>query len=161
MTDPLTTEIVRRIFLDIGVTDGPTFGKLGITESCFLLDKKMKIRYDSGDLEHKMYAGQMKLDSSLLRGLLVDLTVDDVVEFGFVFRMDALPIHGMKITYGDDLAYNFIKLYDDEKKSWVNANMYMQAMILANFERITSWGILWDNSKDIDDLYQAIIKMIV
>ena len=159
MIDKLTTEIVKRIFADVGVTPGKMFGKAGIVEPNFKLDKPLIVSYDDQDRSHDIYAGQLRLGSSILRGLLVNLTVEDDIEFLFVFQMDALPYHAMRVVY-DDSGDCFLRIFDCEKELWRESSIYMKARILADFERIVSWGLLWENLENIQDLYDVITSLI-
>jgi len=126
-----------------------------------LLAKTLKIKYDTGPIEHDMYVGQLVVNESRLRGLIIDLTVDDVPEFLFVFRMDALPIHAAKTLYDHvDLGETFLMIYNTEKQSWLEAGMYFKARLLADFERLTSMGFLWEDCDDYEDLYKAAVELI-
>lgn len=167
MSDVLTQEISKRILMNVGVSP-ENIGKLGITEPNLLLKQSIKIKYDDGSaLEHPMYYGGLSLDNkSSLRGLLIDLSLIDETdnletsEFLFLFRMDNFSIYAVRWVYEEQSA-NFIRVFNNEKEVWDEASMYMKARLLANFERLTSWGVLWDScSKEHDDLYGAATILI-
>ncbi|MDP2683498.1 MAG: hypothetical protein Q8P20_00420 [bacterium] len=159
IVDSLSKEIIKRIFADVGVVPGPMFGKVGLVEPRFKIAKTITVRYDDMDRAHDVYAGKMSLGESTLRGVLVNLTVDYYPEFLCVFRMDELPIHAIKVVY-DSSNDSFFKIFNNETKIWREANVYMKARMLADFEQIVSAGLLWQDCDNTEDLYTAIISLI-
>jgi hypothetical protein len=158
--DGLTAEISKRIMMDVGIVPNQDFGSLGISEKSFMLQRQLKVKYDDGVREHNIYYAKMKLADSVLRGMLFNLSVDDSYEFLFVFRMDALPVYAIRWDVDDEF-FNFIQMYKDEAKSWVNTSVHMKATLLANFEQIVSYGVLWEDcTDDMSDLYDAALKLI-
>lgn len=171
MSKLLTSEIARRILLDIGAATSSSFGKVGLTDSNFIIDKKIKIRYNSDktedmrfDKEHNIYAGRLKVSTSYLRAILIDLSIDNIKEYLFVFRFDNLPVHAIKYHQDkDDIDFidlNYIRIFNDKKESWINTSIYMQSMLLENFERFVSFGLLWEDCKDYKDLYKLALTLI-
>jgi len=161
MSESLTKGIVKRIFANIGVVSGRHFGKAGITEAELLNNRKLTVRYEDKDINHDIYSGAMAIGESEIRAVLIDLNIDDLQEYLFVFRMDVMPIHSLRVILNpgyDEMV--FVRLYDPENDRWADANMYMKAMMLASFEQITSWGILWDKCDNIKDLYDAAIGLV-
>jgi hypothetical protein len=159
--DNLTKEIIKRILANVGATPGKLFGKAGLTENIFKLDKKFKIEYDDTIAEHDIYGGQIDLDGSKIRAILIDLSIDDVTEFIFMYRYASLAIIAIKYVYDHDEGFpGFVRVFNDSKETWINSSMHMKAMALSGFEQITSAGILWQECDDIDDLYQAAITLI-
>jgi len=160
MTDNLSYEIIKRILADVGATSGKLFGKVGLTDTALKLDKQVVVRYDDRDRKHDVYSGKISLgDSSKIYGLLINLSIDGESEFLFLFRMDNLPIHAVRVIY-DNSADSFFKIYDSEKTVWREANIYAKARVLADFERLVSWGAMWEDYIDIKDLYDAAISLI-
>lgn len=159
MSEELSRQIIRRILADVGAA--PNTHGVGLNDRNLLLTKTLKIEYDGGSVEHDMYVGQISINDSKLKGLLIDLTVDDAPEFMFVFRMDALPIHAAKVLYDHiDLGETYLMIYNANKDSWLEAGMYFKARLLADFERIASMGFLWEDCSDYEDLYKAAIELI-
>jgi hypothetical protein len=159
MIDNLSQEIIKRILADIGATPG-MFGKVGLVDPLLKLAKTIKVRYDDRDRQHDIYAGQVIIgQSSKLRGLFIDLTVDMEPEYLFVFRMDELPIHALRAVY-DSSNDCFFRVFDSENTIWKESSLYMKARILSDFERFVSWGLLWQDCHEIDDLYKAAIELI-
>ena len=88
---------------------------------------------------------------------LVDLTVDDFPEFLFLFRMDGLPIHAVKTLYDQiDLGETYLKCYNAEKDSWTELSLESKARLMADFDRFTSHGFLWNDCSDYDDLLDCL-----
>ncbi len=160
MVDNLTKEIINRILADVGAAPGDLFGKRGLEDSSLKLSKTLKVRYEDIDRFHDIYAGQLELGSSKIRGLFVDLSIDDVNEFLFLFRMDTMPIHAVKALYDYDEHDGFIRIYDSEKQIWKETSTYMMARLLAEFERFVSVGLLWDDCREITDLYDVAITLV-
>jgi hypothetical protein len=159
MSEELSRQIIRRILADVGAV--PNALGVGLMDKNLLLTKTLKIKYDGGPVEHDMYVGQISVNDSKLKGLLIDLTVDEVPEFMFVFRMDALPIHSAKVLYDHvDLGETYLMIYNAEKESWLEAGIYFKARLLADFERLTSMGFLWEDCRDYEDLYRAAVELI-
>jgi hypothetical protein len=160
LVDNLSKEIIKRIFADIGAAPSNMFGRAGIVDPSLRLAKTLTVRYDDRDREHDIYAGQIPLNTSKLRGLFGNLTVEDEYEFLFIFQMDELPVHALRVVYdesGDDC---FFRVFEGEKSVWREANMYMKARVLADFERMVSWGLLWEDCKDVQDLYKVATELI-
>ena len=160
IVDNLSKEIIRRIFADIGAAPGRMFGRVGLVDSSLRLAKSIIVRYDDMDRRHDVYAGQISLHPSNLRGLFVNLTVDDDNEYLFIFRMDELPIHALRVVYDIDGDDCFFRVFEEEKGIWRDANMYMKARMLADFERMVSWGLLWEDCKETKDLYTVATELI-
>ena len=161
MIDNLTFEIIKRIAADVGaVPDKKTLGTRGLASSELLLHKTLSVRYDGGKtLEHDIYSGKLQLGESELKGLLIDLTVDDSYEFLFMFRFDLMPIHSVRVIH-DHPEDSFMRIYNSEKETWIVPSLYMIARLLADFERFVSWGFLWDECKDTSDLYDVAVKLV-
>lgn len=160
--DLLTTEIVKRIVADIGAVPG-FVGRRGLTDTNFRLVKTIKIKYDDCDREHDVYSGKLTLKGeSCIKGLLVDLTVDDSNEYLFMFRMDDLPIYAAQISYDPEQEEGSFKKLNikDNNETWEPLGMFNKARMLADFERIVSWGLMWEDCKETQDLFDAAVKLI-
>jgi len=158
--DNLTFETIKRITADVGAIPNDSFGIRGLTSEGLLLQKRLSVRYDDKEvLEHDIYSGKLQLEKSELRALLVNLTVDDEYEFLFVFRFDLMPIHVIRVIYGrpED---SFIRIYNDEKDTWIVPGVAMNAGLLVSFEKFVSWGLLWDECKNTSDLYNVAVKLV-
>lgn len=160
MIDNLTFEIIKRIIADIGVIPDKSFGTRGLASPDLLLQKTLTVRYEDGKKhEHDIYSGKLTLGESVIKGLLINLSIDEVYEFLFMFRFDSMPIHAIRVIYGhqDD---SFIRIYNTDKDTWIVPSVYMMARLLADFERFVSWGFLWDECKDTIDLYDIAVKLV-
>lgn len=171
MSRLLTSEIVKRILLDVGATIEIPFNGIGLTDPNFIIDKKIKIRYNEDreeearfDRSHNIYSGKLKIGESSLRAILVDLSVNEMKEFLFLFKMDNLPCHAIRLYYDiEDIDYidlNFIKIFNESNEVWADTSIYMQSMILSNFEKFVSYGLLWENNKEYKDLYKLALTLI-
>lgn len=161
MSEELSRLMIRRILADVGASpEAP--GKVGLMEPQLVLANTLTIKYDGGNIDHDIYAGQLSFqENNYLRGLLVDLTVDDIPEYLFVFRMNNLPIHAAKSLYEQvDLGETYLKVLQEESESWVEASIYFKARLLADFEKIVTHGLLWEDCSSHEDLYQAAIDLI-
>jgi len=159
MSENLSRMLIQRILANIGaVPDSP---EAALRSSDLLLNTPMKIKYEGGPINHNMYAGQLSIGDSKLKGLLIDLTVDDYSEFLFLFRMSELSIHAVKTLYDQtDLGETYLKSYNSEKDSWNELSIEYKGRLMADFDKFTSYGFLWDDCDDYDDLFQAAIKLI-
>jgi hypothetical protein len=157
--ETLSKEIIKRIFADVGAVPGKMFGRTGLVDSKLKLAKTVTVRYDDVDRQHDVFAGQIIVGQSKLRGLLINLTVDNDAEYLFLFRMDESPIHALRSVYynEDD---GFFRIFNKEAAVWREAPMYAKARILADFERMVSWGLLWEDCADVPDLYSSALELI-
>ncbi len=155
MSKFLTREITKQIFSDIGLTV-----RNGLFDIGMLSDKKLKIQYDTEEIIHNMYVGQMGLESFKMRAILIDLSLTmknmTINEFLIVFKSDGL-IHSVSMSDQED---SFIKVYNNKLNVWKDATVYNQAMILAGFEKLCSLGVMWQICNDFDDLYNAAVQLI-
>lgn len=157
----LTKEIINHIFINVGLS--PTsFGKIGLSSKNLLTDRVVNMSYDDLEVAHPVYAGEIIIQDSKIRGLAVDLTLEDCAEFCFVFRMDSYPLHGLRLTYNGDHEYEdsdngIFRIFNDKNESWIEANIFTQGMALSGIEQIISYGLLWEPCTNIDDLYRAAL----
>ena len=159
MNKELMREIARQILADVGAAPGTTFGKVGLAESVCASNKEIVLEYDEGNIRHNTYAGEIKIGDSFVRAFLVDLT-DDAHEFLLVYRFDGNPIFSVMSSYGYDDDDSYIREYVIESKSWKVVGVQQQANMLIGFEKIASFGLLWDPTEKIDDLYDAAVTLV-
>lgn len=160
MIDNLSQEIIKRVLADVGVL--PDMLGKGLTDKAFLLEKRMGISYDDGIRYHNVYSGKISFSEAEMRGIVLDLSVEDEPEFMFVFRVDALPIHAVRMTYNApevSLHNCYLRIQNPEKKHWYNPSVELLARILAQFEKIVSYGVLWEECTEVSDLYEAAVKL--
>lgn len=163
----LTQEIVRHIMSSVGIIPDK-FGKIALGEC--ETDKTIKISYENSDEDGRndhydshqkqyancpVYAGSVILDSVKLRGLIVNLTAD-IIEFCFVFRLGEYPIHGMILNEHDECSFKIL----NEKTGWADASIGVQGMVLGGMEKVVEYGLLWETTKEFDDLYSAATSLI-
>lgn len=160
MIDNLTKEIIKRILSDVGAVP-EHFGERGLTDDNFSLAKKIAVQYEDGPEYHMMYSGQLKIGDSVLRGLLTDLTVDSVAEYLFVFRVDDLPIHAIRMVYVPDVLDTdcYIRIQKEEG-TWFTPSVEIMAKMLVEFEKIVSYGLLWNDCTANSDLYDVAVSLI-
>lgn len=160
MSEELSTLMIQRILANVGaVPNSP--GVSGLMDKNLLLTRTIKVKYDNGNADHNMYVGAISLGKNKIKGLLIDLSIDDSPEFMFVFRMDELPIHVAKVTYDKwDIGETYLRIYNSEKKNWMEASIYFKARLLADFERLASHGYLWEDYEDYEDLYEAAVETL-
>lgn len=162
MSEELSTLLIKRIIANVGgVPFNDRIPRRGLMESNLLLNNPIQIKYDTGIEDHDVYVGQIVLDvekNLFLKGLLVDLSIDDVNEFLFVFRLGNLPIHAAKSFYhnfdNSDFGENYLRIWDEEKNRWNEASLALKAKFLAEFETIVNYGFLWEDLNS----YQELIK---
>ena len=165
MIDNLTFEIIKRIIADVGVIpnlDVSADSKLnrGLASSGLLLHKTLSVRYEDGtEYEHDIYSGKLEIEDSILKGLLVNLSIKDTDEFIFVFRFNTLPIHAIRVIYNSQ-EDSFIRIRSNNTEKWVVPSVYMIARLLSEFEQFVSWGHIWNECKDINDLYDVVVKLV-
>ncbi len=168
MSDILTREIIKRVIADVGAAPG-MFGLRGLTDKGLRLVKTITVKYDDRDREHDLYAGKIAIkEGSYIKGLLVNLTVEDIDEYLFLFRMDELPIHAAQVSYDESYEEGtFIKRLNEKiakdgetQEIWEPIGMFQKARLLGDFERIVSWGLLWEDCKEVSDLHAAAVKLI-
>lgn len=160
MIDNLTREIIRRILTNVGAMPG-FVGDKGLANQNFNLVKKIPISYSDGTHHHDVYAGKLKLKEHYLRGLLVDLSIEDDAEFLFVFQLEQLPVHALRLVYNpDDLDTDCYVKIQNQDKSWFVPDTHAMCMMLAQFEKFVSYGLLWEDCKEVSDLYEVAVKLI-
>ncbi len=159
MNKDLMREIARQILADVGAAPGTSFGKVGLPEKVCASNKEIILEYDEGSRQHDTFAGEIKLGDSIIRAFLVDLT-DDAYEFLLVYRFDGNPIHSVSSSYGYDDDNSYIREYDIEKKSWKAIGIKEQANMLIGFEKIVSYGLVWNPCDSVDDLYDAALTLV-
>src|SRR5690348_3958950 len=137
MNDRLTIEIIKRLLQHVGVNP-PNTKDLALFND--LLKTKMVVEsmVETGVVtQHPVYAGEINLPNFLLKGLLIDLTIEDDYEFCFCWRSDQNPILGIRFSFTDEDEAVF-RIFLEKQNGWKNLDMYNKAMVLAGFERITS-----------------------
>ena len=159
MNKDLTKEIARQILVDVGAAPGTIFGKVGLAEKKCTSEREIIFEYDEGTIRHNTFAGKIKIGDALVRAFLVDLT-DDGYEFLLVYRFDGNPIYSVTSSYGYDDDNSYIREYDMKKKSWSPVGLQGQANMLIGFEKIASFGLLWEPTENIDDLYDAAVTLV-
>lgn len=152
-TDNLTIEIIKKILSNVGIVK-EYFGK-GLTSKSFLLDKVVNISYDFGNVKHPVYAAQLKIDSFSLRAIFIDLSIDSD-EFIFAFRVGD---HHPNVIYYSQQDDSYIRIFDGDKI--INPSFEMKAKILASFEKVVDYGVLWQDCLEIKDLYDLVIEKII
>lgn len=155
----LTKEVIRHIFTSFGMTTVNTPNNTLLSKE-LLTPKTVKIKYDDNEeFTHSVFAGQLVLSKdSKFRAVIVNLSMDDIQEYCCVFRLDKLPLHGLRLRY-DDEDIGAFKIYDEGNKSWMDASIGIQAMILGGIEKIISYGLLWETTSEFNDLYKIAVNL--
>ena len=154
----LEREIIKRILSDVGVIPGSDFGKHGITQSDFKLDKKLTVRYDDGEQqEFPLWAGGGNLPGTKVRALLADLSDDEVAEYALALRVNDRPIYALRLTYDNEDPGIFVL---QEGQSWQAPIMLVKAWALVGMEMIVEQGMLWEPERSYQDLYEAISNLV-
>lgn len=156
----LTKEIIIRIMEGMGITVPPNFGNVGLTQKELLLAKSMPIDYEDQHVECPIWAGQLNIDSNTVMALFVDFSDwtenekdTPLQEYVLVFRQNKMPIYGLRYTYYDEK----FMLFDG---NWKPISVYLQARALAGMELITTSGLLWNPTLDLEDLYSAAKTLV-
>lgn len=160
--DKLTTEIVKKILNNVGVTDNLSI-QVGLMDKNLLLNESLKIQYDDEQILHDVYVGKIHLNENYIKGLLVNLCIDNMHEYLFLFRMNKSLIHAAYIIYNSNNiieSSGFLKIYDFKTENWIEATTIRKAKLLAEFEELVSLGFLWEDCLEYDDLYEAAIQLI-
>lgn len=167
----LTKEIVRHILISFGVTVSSNIPTNSLLSKECLTDKTVKIKYDEDEeYVHIVHAGQLLLsNNSKLRAAVVNLTIDsEEPEYCLCFRLDKLALHGLHShssthylqSHNDDIDVVLFKLYNELNKTWTDASIEVQAMVLGGIEKIVSYGLIWEPCNDFDDLYKSVLSLI-
>ena len=90
----------------------------------------------------------------------MNTATDDAYEFLLVYRFDGNPIFSVTASYGYEDDDSFIREYNAENKSWKVVGIQQQANMLIGFEKIVSFGLLWNPTENLDDLYNAAITLV-
>lgn len=174
ITTSLTTEIIKRIFLDIGIdANGHGCGVGLLARNCFL-DKTFVIDYDNGvQTELPVWAGKIDLPGCKIKGLLVDLTYPNsetttinkmgdleqqkIPEFALAFQVENNPIYLLRLAYDlEDLGYFLI----DDNGNCIVPSILTQANALIGMETIVNQGLIWDCFSSCNTLFTAVSKII-
>lgn len=152
----LTKEIIKRIMANCGIGHQKNFGLL---KKEFLLKNSLPLEYDDVTYyEHRVFAGETVLQKFKLRAMVVDLSMSasSIPEFCLAFRLEELPIHGLRLVFDDeDMGIFKIK----QANNWIDATVSIQAMALNGMEHVISLGLAWAPTAKTDDLYQAVSSL--
>jgi len=162
----LTKEIIRHLLACFGAAPHPNFGKAGL--SALKISKELIIEHVDEEsrpeqISHPIFFGEGKVDNSTFQAALIDLSVPFVkgdVEYCVVFRVDNLPIHGLRLFYTYDDEFGDFKIYDEKSSVWIDAPLHTQGLVLNGIERAVSAGITWSEVAELPELYNALIKLI-
>lgn len=148
----LTREIVQHIFASLGLSE-KGFGKIGLTLPEFELGKIVAIEYEDGStIKHKTYSAQLSIDSTNIRFLAIDLSVDGIFEAALVARMNDLPIHAMRLSYSTEEAAQFYVIVEGKSSE---ADLSVQCNLLLGIEKLVSIGFPWEKLDEFEELYRA------
>lgn len=154
----LEREIIKRILSDVGVVPGSGFGRHGITQLDFKVDKKLAVRYDDGEQqEFPLWAGRGTLPDSKVRALLADLSDNEVAEYALALRVNDKPIYAVRLTYDNEDPGLFV-LQDGQ--NWQSPIMLVKAWALVGMEMIVEQGMLWEPERSYEDLYEAVSNLV-
>lgn len=152
----LTREIVQHIFASLGLSEGG-FGKMGLTMPEFESEKIVAIEYEDGStIKHKTYSAQLTIDSTNIKFLAVDLSVDGVFEAALVVRMNDLPIHAMRLSYDTEEAAQFCVIVGGKSSE---ADLSIQCNLLLGIEKLVSIGFPWEKLDEFEELYRVALSI--
>lgn len=161
--DRLNREIIKRLMENFGVLPHPHFGKAGLSSDNLKIDDKLSLKDDSEIItHHNIYAGQINLKNpiSTIKGMVADISEEDLSEFIVLFRMNAFPIYAVRLSFDDQDNGLFLNyLDDDEESKWYEADVHNKALVLAGMETVADAGALWDPCTNYDDLHKGLLHI--
>lgn len=155
----LTTAIIERILGNFGIVGSKNFGKVGLTTKEFYLDKLSLSDQNDNKIFKDLYSAELKIDkdNSILNAMLLNLTDDSIYEFILVFRINSLPIYGLRLIFDNtDVGLFLVK----ENNKWNNTNMFIKAQVLSGVEYITQQGLSWEPCKEDAELHTALLSLV-
>ncbi len=151
----LIKELINYTFSNLGLVPDPLWGKAGISEDIFKTNKVVKIQSEDDIFEFPIYSATCNIGQDKVNILALKMDDGDYVEFALVFRMNDLPIFGLKqIVDGNEGQF----LITDKGENWINPGMYDKLTFCAGIEKITDQGIGW--SPGNLDLFNYLLKIV-
>lgn len=155
----LQIEIIKRIMYDFGINllDN-NHSKLISQELLSKLVLSLEDDLEDGnkfERDHPIYSGEFTLNKDKFQALAIDLSVNDYIEFCVVFRMENLPIHGLRMS---SLSDDGGKFKIQQANNWIDATIKVQSLVLNGVEHLVSLGLNWDKlpKSSEEELYLAV-----
>lgn len=149
--------ICRVILGSVGIIPGEQLGQYGISRPEHLLKATLDLVYDteteSVTVNSPVFAGEILIENTTVRGLFSDLSVQDQTEFLFVFRNESKPIYGIRFVH-NNVEETFFRIGGEI--GWVPATMIAQCRALMAMDLIATHGLIWKPCAQYDDLFQAL-----
>lgn len=162
MNSDLTREIVKRMLLCAGIAPPPLWGH-GLSAVDLKTQKIIQVTYDDGDTSsHQIWFGKAKIGTNVMRGMTVDLTVDEIYEYALILQVNDLPVYGIRLIFGESDNGQFLI---QSSKGWTPASAVLQASALQGMETIVSFGLTWEPcldlvSDNIDVFYENLSSLV-
>lgn len=174
MNTSLTTEIIKRIFSNIGIGTNGQVTDTGLLSQHCLLDKTFTVDYDNGmRLDCPIWAGEIGLQDNKVKALLINLSHTDndcaiineagdvesqrVPEFALALRVATNPIYLLRLTYDDDDCGTCLI---EEQSSLIVPPILIQAQALVGMEMIYNHGLVWNKASYDEALFTALARVI-
>lgn len=175
MNTSLTTEIIRRIFLNIGISTDGELTDTGLLSQHCLLDKTFAVDYDNGiSFDCPIWAGEIELRNDKIKGLLINLSHTDtgcaiinevgnlepqkIPEFALALRVASNPIYLLRLAYDDD---DLGTCLIEDQSNWIVPSILIQAQALVGMEMLVSSGLVWNKALSYDSaLFTAIARVV-
>jgi len=140
----LTREIIRHIFLLLGL--GANNIGIGLLHPALRMPQDIFLEYEDKEvLGHPVFAGEITLDSAMLKALVVDLSLENQIERLLLIQYQEKPIYILQMNLSESDPGKF-QIYSQNK--FLTPNIIMQAQFLIGIEKIIDLGYVWQNIND-------------
>jgi hypothetical protein len=155
-SDQLYFELLKRIFGNLGAVAGKNFGFVGITPNDYLTDKHIKLEGEDRKIElYNVWAGEL-LAQNKYKVILTNIGIKNNPEFVAVMYSDSILPIGLRISFEDN--YGLLSVNNGD--AWIKSTVLYALNITAAIEMITQEGVVWQPSKDIEQLYELLISFL-
>lgn len=151
----LTFEIVKHIFARLGIDNNLNKYYASITDSEFLIDKKLVLVDGDTDISNNIWSAKAEIGDISIKLMIASCSLDNSQEHAMVIHMDNSPIYGCYFGSGTNEANIFVNISE-----WVDTTIFMQASLLAGMEQIKELNIAWSRNDDYDELYSKLVSFI-
>ena len=160
MNQNLKLEIVNHIFIRFGINfSANDYLKQGFIFDNMLCDLKVKVAESDVIVEKSLWTAQLQVADSLMRCMICDLSDDKLNEYALVFRLDNLPLYGIRLS--DDIEDFGTFKYQVSPSKWIPASTFLQATVLAGIEQLADLPTNWTSCTDhVGTLHESIIDFL-
>lgn len=171
MNGSLRREIILHIFdlFGINILEREVAGTVVFSDDT-IIDKTLSFEENGNSYEGTVWAAQMELAPGHIRCIVSDTSIGDAVEwtssqlsvqtneFVLAFQMEGSAIYALRLSANP----NDLGIFNHQVSDgvWIPASTYLQAMVLAGFEQMTSLPFVWVRCEAYTEIYNGLINFL-